>query len=77
VGDVEREEDEGHTGDEIKTSQIPDAPVPSQQHRQFNLKSRKPGKYMPNDIYNLDAYARKASMDMVIESDSESEEEEL
>jgi hypothetical protein len=32
---------------------------------------------MPNDIYTPDAYARKANMDMVIEAESESEEEEL
>jgi hypothetical protein len=78
VGDVEREEDEGHRHDETNTSQIPDAPEPSQQHRQFNLKPRKRREYGPNDIYTPDAYARKArkaSKDKVIEAESESEEE--
>jgi hypothetical protein len=75
VGDVEREEDEGHTHDETNTSQIPDAPEPSQQHRKFNLKPRKRREYGPNDIYTPDAYARKANKDKVIEAESESEEE--
>jgi hypothetical protein len=77
VGDVKREEDEGHMHDETNTSQIPDAPEPSQQHRQFNLKPRKRREYGLNDIYTPDAYTRKASKDKVIEAAGESEEEEL
>jgi hypothetical protein len=77
VGDVEREEEEGHTHDEINASQIPNLPKPSQQHRQFNLKPRKPREYGSNDIYTPDAYVRKASKDKVIEAGGESEEEEL
>lgn len=76
VGEGEGEEDEGHTHDQINTSQIPDAPQPSQQQRQFNFKKRKPREYSEHDIYTPDAYARKARKDPVIEADGESEEEE-
>lgn len=56
-------EDEGdeQTHDEINTSQMPDAPQPSQRR----------GKYTPGK------YARKARKDPVIEAASEEEEEEV
>ena len=60
VDDMEEEGDE-QTHDEINTSQMPDAPQPSQRR----------GKYTPGK------YARKARKDPVIEAASEEEEEEV
>jgi hypothetical protein len=69
------EEDEGHTHDEINISQIPDAPEPTQQRRDFNFKPRKPREYSENDMYTPDAYVRKPRKDPVIEAEGDSEEE--
>ena len=59
--DGEGEEGDEQTHDEINTSQMPDAPQPSQRR----------GKYTPGK------YARKARKDPVIEAASEEEEEEV
>ncbi|KAM0918905.1 hypothetical protein ACQ4PT_008535 [Festuca glaucescens] len=73
-GDIEGEEDEGHTQDETNTSQIPDAPEPSQQQR-YNFKARKQRQYSKEDILlRMRTRIKKAAKDPVIEAEDSEEE---
>ena len=71
------EEDEGHTHEEINTSQLPDAPQPCQQQR-YTFKVRKQREYSKDDIFTPDAYQnKKPAKDPLIEEEVSEELEPL